>query len=119
MTICDSWHYDARLTSTPLDDKRKNRSETFTYIGDTAILDVSDDIITNRITIDVEPEYQLQEDILKMEWLTFENNLGDALGLFLGMTIITFIQSFYWSVAALLLAYRTRRTNIVPQDSNA
>lgn len=114
VTLCDTWHYDTRMTFAPLMIKERNVTVGNSLLGDMKIPYIMGDAIRNYITIDVEPEYQIAEDVLKIDFLTFENNIGDSLGLFLGLSLIAFIQAIYWIGAAYLLIRRRRRMQPTP-----
>lgn len=71
-------------------------------------------IIRNRIVITLDPEYIIEEDVLKIDLANFLDSIGAALGLFLGMTAITFVQTAYWICTALYMNRKARKVKPLP-----
>ena len=100
LDLCDTWTYDAHLTFTSL----------------AAEMEDSGNIIYNEVVIMVDPEYRLESDTLKFDLISFFAAIGDGLSLFLGISVVTFVQAAYWGVATIWLSRKQRLVSSYQQN---
>lgn len=87
LPLCDDWEYEAQTTFASLEGEPKN-SSLVSY---------------GEVKITMENQYQLDTDVLKIDFHTFLAAIGDQFSLFLGLSAVGVIQAAYWAVAATLL----------------
>ena len=92
LDLCDTWTYDARLTFTSLADE----------------IEDSESIYYNEVVLMVDPEYRMESDALKFDLISFFAAIGDGFSLFLGISLVTFVQAAYWGVSAIRLSRKRR-----------
>lgn len=100
LPLCDMWDYIVHTTFVPLD-------------GDAG---TELPLIRNKVIITVDPDYLLETDVLKIDFVSFLALMGDGLAVFLGMSLLTIIQAVYWVSAAIAL-HRSRRRISPVQDA--
>ena len=97
---CDTWSYDARLTFTSLSEDMED----------------SGSVVYNEVELMVDPEYRLESDTLKFDLIYFFAAIGDGLSLFLGISVVTFVQAAFWGVAAIRLSQKRRLVSSYQQN---